>query len=111
MSHCTDSVEAEEDPAERGQRRPPSIQMKSDDPFDVDARRLGQVGVVGHGPHGRADPGPLQEQADGAQHDEGGDDDGHDVLGEDADAEVLDRLLAGVPRIGAGAPVEEDRIR
>ena len=74
MLKLTCSLMAKSDAAERGEgsaERPHHV----DDPVDVDARRGGEVGVVGDGPGGLAEPRVLQEQGDQHEHDDGHADD------------------------------------
>ena len=62
-------LDAEEDAAEGGEAAAEGPH-EQDHPVDVDARRGGQVGVVGHGPHGLADPGVLEQRRHADDHDE-----------------------------------------
>src|SRR4029450_2649711 len=79
---------------------------ESDDPVDVDARRLGQGAVVGHGPHGLAHAGALQEQGHPHEHDDR-EHDREDVAGHDRDRPDLEPPgLQRVLPVGAAEPAE-----
>ena len=81
---------------------------EEDHPVDVDARRRGQVGVVGHGPHRLADAGVLEHRGHRHDHDEDDDDDRRGPCGAVVIGPIVDALLDVVVGVGPVDAAEDE---
>ena len=99
---------SQEDAGEAGQGRAEGPGVE-DHPVDADAGSLGQVLVVGHGPHGGAQAGVAQNEADGGEGAQGGEGDDQ-VLGRHRHRPQRDLGLDGVLPVGERGPADQDEV-
>jgi hypothetical protein len=99
----------EQDTADRGQRAAGDPDPH-DHSLDVDARRGGEIAVVGDGPHRLADAGERERRGDEHQ-DRHGDHHDHEVAGRDGEPPEVDATLdleVAVEAVPAAEDVQDD---